>query len=53
MSKTGSLVLILVGIFFLLHNLGFLRFAQIGQLLQTWWPLALIVVGAIGLARKG
>jgi hypothetical protein len=53
MSKTGSIILILVGVLFLLHNLGVLRFAQISHLLHTWWPLALVLIGVIGLMRKG
>lgn len=52
MSRVGSIVLLLVGVVFLLSNLGLVRFSQIGGLLHTWWPLILIVVGIFGLVGK-
>ncbi|GAB2888741.1 hypothetical protein GCM10027046_16500 [Uliginosibacterium flavum] len=52
MSRVGSIVLLLVGVVFLLSNLGVLHFSQISGLLRTWWPLILIVVGAFGLIGK-
>lgn len=52
MSRFGSSVLVLVGLMFLLHNLGLLRFSQIGGFLQTWWPVGLIAVGVLGLLGK-
>jgi hypothetical protein len=42
-SRTGALILILVGAVFLLSNLGWIP--QIGPLLRQWWPLILIIVG--------
>jgi cytochrome c biogenesis protein CcdA len=40
----GAIVLIVVGSFFLLSNLGLLHIS-IGELFRTWWPLILIAVG--------
>lgn len=45
-SRTGALVLILVGAVFLLINLGILPAAEFKALLAKWWPLFLILVGA-------
>jgi len=47
------LVLVLIGIVFLAHNLGYLPFGALRQFLATWWPLILIAVGIAGLLRKG
>jgi hypothetical protein len=47
------LILILLGVLFLLHNLGVLPLGALKQLLATWWPLILIGVGVAGLARRG
>jgi len=52
MSRTGSIILIVVGSLFLLNNLGWVHFSQIGRLLHTWWPLILIGVGVLGLSRR-
>lgn len=52
MSRFGSIALIVVGCLFLLSNLGWLRFSQIADVLHTWWPLILIVVGVLGLSSK-
>ena len=43
----GALVLIVGGSLALAHNLGYLDI-NLAQLLRTWWPLILIVLG-IGL----
>ena len=40
----AAIVLILVGVFFLLSNLGMLN-VSIGQIISTWWPVALIALG--------
>jgi len=46
----GGLVLLSIGIVFLLVNLGMVE----SRLLQTWWPLLLIAVGAAKLfGRRG
>jgi len=54
-SRTGAFILILVGTVFLLINLGILPALELRQLLQKWWPLILILVGAwsLGRPRKG
>lgn len=46
------IVLIILGVLFLAHNLGFLRFAQLRELLGTWWPLILIAVGVAGVLES-
>lgn len=46
----GPLILILVGVGFLLSNLGLLP--QLGPLFAQWWPLILIVVGVVLLLRR-
>lgn len=51
-SRFGSIVLIVIGLFFLLHNLDVLSFRVVGELLRTWWPAILIVVGVLGLMGK-
>ena len=49
-SRTGALVLIIVGTLFLLSNLGLIP--KLGPLLHQWWPVILIVVGVIMLVRR-
>jgi len=44
-SRTGAVILILIGGLFLLVNLGVLPVAEVRQLFAQWWPLILIVVG--------
>lgn len=51
-SRFGSIALIVVGVVFLLHNLDVLSFRLIGELLRTWWPVVLILVGVLGLVGK-
>ncbi len=46
-------VLIIVGLLFLAHNLGYIGFAQLRELIGTWWPLILIAVGVTGLMNRG
>jgi hypothetical protein len=50
-SQGGALVLILVGVIFLLVNLGVLPVRDLARLLGTWWPLILIALGVWQLAR--
>lgn len=45
-SRTGAVILILVGTIFLLVNLGVLPIRELARLLATWWPLILIALGA-------
>lgn len=52
MSRFGSIVLVVVGVVFLLHNLGVMSFQFLGSVLRTWWPVILIAVGAAGLLGK-
>lgn len=50
-SKVGAFILILIGVIFLLINLGVLPIAEVRELLAKWWPLILIVIGVWLLAR--
>ena len=52
MSRFGAIVLILVGLLFLLSNLGLFHFSHLGGFLRTWWPLVLIVIGLAALIGK-
>jgi hypothetical protein len=47
------IVLIIVGLLFLAHNLGFLAFRELRELIGTWWPVILIAVGISGLLSRG
>lgn len=47
------ITLIVVGVLFLAYNLGFLRFAQLKEIIGTWWPVILIVLGIAGLTQRG
>lgn len=49
-SRTAALILIIVGAAFLLSNLGWIP--RIGPFLHQWWPLILIIVGALMLVRR-
>jgi len=40
----AAIVLVCVGTFFLLTNLGYIN-VSLAALLRTWWPLILIAVG--------
>ena len=44
--------LIVVGLLFLAYNLGYLRFAQLKDIIGTWWPLILIALGIAGLVQR-
>jgi len=54
-SRTSAFVLILIGVIFLLINLGVLPVAELRMLLAKWWPLILIIIGVmlLGRPRKG
>ena len=43
-NAIAALVLIIVGTLFLLRNLGF-NVPGLGNLISSWWPAILIVVG--------
>ena len=47
--RVGPIVLILVGILFLLNNLGVLHLRDLFHQMGTWWPAILIAIGAAGL----
>jgi lia operon protein LiaF len=49
-SVIAPLILIVLGVLFLLSNLGLLP--DLGPLFARWWPLILIAVGALLLARR-
>jgi len=44
--------LIVVGLLFLAYNLGYLQFAQLKDIIGTWWPLILIALGLAGLVQR-
>ena len=44
--------LIIVGVLFLAYNLGYLRFAELRDIISTWWPLILVGVGIAGLVGR-
>ena len=56
MSERRNLVwpiaLIVVGLLFLAYNLGYLRYAQLKDIIGTWWPLILIGLGVAGLLQQ-
>ncbi|MES2950662.1 MAG: DUF5668 domain-containing protein [Pseudomonadota bacterium] len=43
-GNVAAIALVLFGTFFLLNNLGLIN-VSLGELLKTWWPAILIVVG--------
>ncbi|HWI10504.1 MAG TPA: DUF5668 domain-containing protein [Burkholderiaceae bacterium] len=47
---TAALILIVLGVLFLLSNLGWLP--RLGPLFAQWWPLILIIVGVSLLIRR-
>ena len=44
-------ILIVIGVLFLLENLGYLP-VPLRELVRTWWPAILIVIGVAGLLRR-
>ena len=49
-SGMGAYILIVVGFIFLLSNLGWLP--RLGPLMNKWWPLLLIIIGALILTKR-
>ena len=49
-SNFGALILIVVGVLFLLTNLGMIP--HVWPLLRQWWPLALIIAGVVMLVER-
>ena len=43
-GNVAAIVLVLVGLFFLLNNLGLIDLS-LWELVRVWWPLVLIGVG--------
>jgi len=50
--KVWPIVLIVLGVLFLAHNLGYIGFRQLREILGTWWPLILIAVGVGSLMNR-
>jgi hypothetical protein len=48
-SSFGAIILIVVGVLFLLSNLGL--FPQVWPLLRKWWPVTLIIAGVVMLVE--
>jgi ribose/xylose/arabinose/galactoside ABC-type transport system permease subunit len=51
-SVVWPMVLVILGLLFLAHNLEFLQWRQLRELLSTWWPLILIALGLAQLGRR-
>jgi len=51
-TRAWPLILILLGLAFLAGNLGVVSFGDLKQTLAVWWPVILIAVGIVGLARR-
>ena len=49
-SRIGAYILIGLGVFFLLSNLGWLP--RLGPLMAQWWPLILIIIGILALRKR-
>jgi hypothetical protein len=47
----AAVILIVLGVVFLLHNLGVLPI-PLRELFATWWPVILILVGVSLLLRR-
>jgi uncharacterized membrane protein len=45
-----AVLLIVIGVLFLLANLGWIP--QLGPLLRQWWPVILIAIGVWMLVRR-
>ena len=50
-SFVAPLILIVLGLFFLARNLGWID-SGLGSLLATWWPAVLVAVGVGMLLRR-
>jgi hypothetical protein len=46
------MVLILLGVLFLAHNLDYIPFSRVKDILATWWPVILIALGIGGLVNR-
>ena len=50
-GNVAAIVLIVVGSYFLLSNLGLINIS-LREVISTWWPLVLIAVGVSMFAEK-
>ena len=50
-GNVAAIVLIVLGVFFLLTNLGLIN-VSLAELLKTWWPLILIVLGVAMIVKR-
>jgi len=50
-APIGALILIVLGVLFLLHNLGLLPI-PLRQIFATYWPVILIIVGVSLLVKR-
>ncbi|MBK6570528.1 LiaI-LiaF-like domain-containing protein [Candidatus Aalborgicola defluviihabitans] len=50
-GNVAAIVLIVLGAFFLLTNLGLVN-VSLAALLKTWWPLILIAVGLAMIVKR-
>jgi lipopolysaccharide export LptBFGC system permease protein LptF len=48
--RLAAIILIVLGVLFLLSNLGMLP--RLGPLFAQWWPVVLIIAGAAMLLRR-
>ena len=46
------MVLVVLGVLFLAHNLDFIQWKQLRDILSTWWPVILIALGLAQLSRR-
>ena len=46
------IVLIALGALFLAHNLDYIPFSRVKDILATWWPVILIALGIGGLIGR-
>lgn len=51
-KNIGPILLIVIGILLLLSNLNILHLGQIKALARQWWPVLLIVIGALQLRLR-
>lgn len=49
-TKFGALILIVLGAFFLMSNLGWIP--RLGPFFAQWWPAILIIVGVFLLIQR-
>lgn len=45
-GNVAAIVLVVLGTFFLLNNLGLINIS-LAELFKTWWPAILIVLGVV------